>query len=210
MLLLKETIKYCKMLIENGADVNIKNSFGNTPLHIACASYDPRRDHSPKFEEFFLNTGAEIDSLNNELETPLMMLFFDQGQDDRNSANNSKYDPITALVILLKFKADVNIVSKSKKTALHYAWSKGSSISALSLIQNGADWNAKDYTETTPYGYAMKNNHEDLCIFLIQQGKLIDLPINSAVPNPDHKLNQIEILERYVNSPEVDELLNQK
>lgn len=56
----------------------------------------------------------------------------------------------------------------------------------------------------------MKNNHEDLCIFLIQQGKLIDLPINSAVPNPDHRLNQIEILERYVNSPEVDELLNQK
>lgn len=205
----KRNQKYCEVLIQNGADLNSQNELGYCPLHLAWASNNPKFDHSSKLEEYLIDNGAEVDALNNECETPLMMLFKLDGEDEMISKTN-KYDPITTLMVFLKNNANINLWSKSKKTPLHYACIRGSTISALTLINNGADWNAQDYSETTPYGYAMKNNHEDLCIFLIQQGNLIDVSIKSVVINSEHEYNQINSLQRFANSPEIEELFKQK
>jgi ankyrin repeat protein len=138
------------------------------------------------------------------------MVLFKQVNEDEIIGHGMKYDPISTLLVLIKAKANINLKCNSKKTPLHYACIRGSTISALTLINNGADCNALDYSETTPYGYALKNNHEDLCIFLIQQNQLIDIPINSIVMNPDHQCNQIMSLQNFANSPKMDELFAQK
>ena len=146
--------KLCEILLENGANVNEKNNEGNTPLHIAWASNNPKFDHSSKLEELLLKNGAEIDATNSMDETPLMVLFKLDGEDEMIRSGN-KYDPITTLMVLMHSKADVSKRSNSKKTPLHYAWIRGSTISALTLMNSGADWNALDYSNTTPYGYAL-------------------------------------------------------
>ena len=62
-------------MINEGANVNSKNKEGNTPLHLACLSNNPKQDHSTKIEELLLEKGADINAQNNKLETPLMLLF---------------------------------------------------------------------------------------------------------------------------------------
>lgn len=60
-----------------------------------------------------------------------MMLLF-------NSNSDEKFDPVTALMVLINNKANINKKNSFGETALHYACSKGSTISALSLINQGA------------------------------------------------------------------------
>lgn len=201
--------KYIEILINEGANVNSKNKEGNTPLHLACLSNNPKQDHSTKIEELLLEKGADINAQNNKLETPLMLLF--RIESERNEEVwNQKFDPIAALMVLIKAGADIKMKSKCEMTALHYACIRGATISALTLINNDADCEALDYSETTPYGYALKNNHEDLCIFLIQKENQVDIPINEVVEDPEHICNQLSQLSQFVNSHEVDDLIKKR
>jgi len=134
----KRNKKYCEILLDEGADINDKNDLGYTPLHLACASNNPKFDHSSKLEEMLLKRGADIEAEDNNGETPLMTLFKLDGQDEVIPPG-SKYDPITTLITLLNAKADIHKKSKSKRTPLHYACIRGATISALTLINNGAD-----------------------------------------------------------------------
>ena len=171
--------KYIEILINEGANINAKNKEGNTPLHLACLSNNPKQDHSTKIEELLLDKGADINAQNNNNETPLMLLF--RIESEKNSEVwGQKFDPIAALMVLIKAGANIKMKAKNKMTALHYAWVRGATISALTLINKDADWDALDYSDTTPYGYALKNNHEDLCIFLIQKENEVDIPVNEV------------------------------
>jgi ankyrin repeat protein/predicted DNA-binding WGR domain protein len=113
-------------------------------------------------------------------------------------------------MVLVKAGADITLSSKSKLTPLHFACIRGATISALTLMNNGADSDAQDYFETTAYGYALKNNHEDLCIFLIQQEQNVDTPINEIVEDKTHVCNMISQAKGYINSAEVEELLEKQ
>ena len=80
----------------------------------------------------------------------------------------------------------------------------------MTLINNGADSEAKDYSDTTPYGYAIKNNHEDLCIFLIQNENIADIPINEVVDNEEHEVHKLTKYKRCINSHEYYEMMDKK
>jgi hypothetical protein len=54
-----------KVALENGADINIKNSLGQTPLHIAAIKNDK------DIAELLINNGAKIEVKDNNGETPL-------------------------------------------------------------------------------------------------------------------------------------------
>lgn len=201
--------KYIEMLVNEGANTNEKNREGNTPLHLTCLSNDPLKDHSTKVEEFLIDNGADINATNKNLETPIMLLF--RVESDRNElVCTKKFDPIASLMVLLKSGADVTQKSKSLLTPLHYACIRGSTISALTLLNHGADCDAQDFFETTPYGYALKNNHEDLCIFLIQQENEVNVPINEVVEDDTHICNQLTNLSNYVNPHEIDDLIEKR
>lgn len=63
-------------LLLNGADVNLKNSSGQTPLHVACKSYKKR------VIELFLSEGAQSYAKDNGEKTPLMLLPTSVGEED--------------------------------------------------------------------------------------------------------------------------------
>ena len=113
-------------------------------------------------------------------------------------------------MVFIKAGADVTFATESKLTPLHLACIKGSTISALTLLNNGADCDAQDIFEITPYGYALKNNHEDLCIFLIQKENDVDIPINELVKDDTHICHQLGDIENMINSDEVTHLLEKK
>jgi len=78
------------------------------------------------------------------------------------------------------------------------------------LINNEADCEAQDYFNTTPYGYALKFHHEDLCIFFIQKENEVNVPVNEPTQNEEHICNQIDKWSGFVNSSEIVELFKKK
>jgi ankyrin repeat protein len=70
-------------------------------------------------------------------------------------------------MVFIKNKANIKRKSINGKTLLHYACTKGATISSLTLINEGADLEAKDEKGNTPFSFAIMNGHEDLCIFLV-------------------------------------------
>ena len=94
---------FIDILIKNGASVKDTNNDGNTPLHMACAGNNPSEDHSPKVEELLLDHKSNINALNNQKQTPIMLLFKSESEDE-DIKKTSKFDPISTLMVLLKHK----------------------------------------------------------------------------------------------------------
>lgn len=58
-------VVFAESLIKNGADVNAKNEYGETPLHLAASNeYD-------NMVEFLIKNGADINAKTERGNTPL-------------------------------------------------------------------------------------------------------------------------------------------
>lgn len=68
---------------------------------------------------------------------------------------------------------------KNKNTCLHYACMSGSTISALALINYGANIDSINIFGNTPFDEALLNNQSDLCIFLAQNNYAADHKVNT-------------------------------
>ncbi|KAJ6232740.1 ankyrin repeat [Anaeramoeba flamelloides] len=68
---------FVKLILESGADSNIKNLEGNTPLHLLCALI-PESDYSTKFWikifSLFIKNGADFYKTNNYFFSPTLLL----------------------------------------------------------------------------------------------------------------------------------------
>ena len=128
----------------------------------------------------FSQKGAQVNALNKYLQTPAMLLFIKEGEDEIINTNN-KFDPIRTLMVFRGI--DLSITDIFRKNILHYACIRGSTISIISILENNfgpklsskfkifvnkINSSLKDYSGTTPLGYALKNKHEGVCIHLIQ------------------------------------------
>ena len=210
--------KFTEILIENGGKPNLTNFEGNTPIHFSCLSYNPNEDHPVKLEEFLLTEGANVNAKNKKGMTPLMYLFQEREEDpevesnasSHSGRNSEEFDPIAAMTTLIKHGADVTLASKKGKTALHIACIKGATSSALMLINGGANCEDKDIFGITPFGYALKNNYKDLCIFLIQQDKGLEIPVNQVIHNESHICHQLNYYEDTLNSRKIQDLFERK
>lgn len=58
-------LKFMQILIESGADINAKNRYGNTPLHVAAYNYDD----CIEIIKLFVDYGVDIHIKNNKGET---------------------------------------------------------------------------------------------------------------------------------------------
>ena len=118
-----------KALAEAGADVNAKDSDGNTALH--ALSYDilgyKGKDEAAKQ---LISVGADVNIKNNQGETPLSMII--RGRKEVTSR-------IMIAKILLNAGADVNITANDGDTALHGAVSYNEVEFVKLLIDAGAD-----------------------------------------------------------------------
>ncbi len=98
-----------KMLIDNGANINAMDKYGNTPLHMAVFKSN---DSSDEMCQFLIENGANVNKNNSLGETPLHM-----------AAHVTKYHEVNINIVnvLLQNGADVNAIDKKGQTPLDIA-----------------------------------------------------------------------------------------
>lgn len=119
-----------ELLLERGADVNVKGSLGQTPLHRAVDS------ENVGLARLLLERGADVNAEDHGRETPL------------HRAVHSANTELTEL--LLERGADVHAKDRWEKTPLVGAVSQGNIEQVKLLLERGADVKARDYDGKTP------------------------------------------------------------
>jgi ankyrin repeat protein len=137
-------------LVESGADVNVRNSYGQTPLYDAASGghYD--------VVEYLIANGADVNAQNEEGQTPLHVAIW------------WMYDDVAQL--LLANGADINVRARHGKTALHLAAEWGWEDTAELLITLGADIEARTDYGNTPLLCALDFREPNLAALLLSSG----------------------------------------
>ena len=118
-------------LIENGANVNAVDNYGNTPLHI----YSRSDDINTSIVGDLLDHGANINATNNEGKTPLHIY----------AAKKDGGEDITIFRYFIEHGARVNAVDNYGQTPLHYYVYHGNGIHIFKyFIEHGARIDIKD------------------------------------------------------------------
>lgn len=175
--------RFISDLVARGADVNCKNGYGNSPLHLAA------RAGSKRNLKILLKKGADVNSRNNNGWTPLHFLaksteavdqveyLVVQGA-DVNAKDNMLVTPLGFAVssknykvsqLLLDSGADVDAKDHKGQTYLHILAVEKTNPSKLivELVDRGADVNARDALGNTPLHLAiMAYNRETFELFL--------------------------------------------
>ncbi|WP_341816915.1 ankyrin repeat domain-containing protein [Wolbachia endosymbiont (group A) of Agelastica alni] len=174
--LLHESINedVAKLLIDRGANINARDDDGQTPLHRSLCSGRPR------MVEFFVNSGADIEARDDDGQTPLH-----SAVDCCNSDN---------IELLIRKGANVNAEDNDNQTPLHYAAAGCDLNAAKSLINRGANINARDIFDMMPLHYTTKGNNLDVAEFLIGRNASINAknkdgktPLDLAFPSSELK-----------------------
>jgi len=172
-----------QLLIAHGADVNVTNSDGYTPLHWTASS-----DYVA-LAQLLLAKGANVNARDNFGNTPLHFAVFN-GHDsivqllinhgtDINATNSIGNTPLhfavfnghdSVVQLLINHGADVNVTNSDGHTPLHTAVLRGHVSGVQLLLANGADANATDCNSDTPYHLVTLKNHDSIVHLLIANG----------------------------------------
>lgn len=164
-----------KFWIDMGANVNIQDENGMTPL--ICAIMGENIENL----RILIDKGADV-NLRSENDTPLgrayynyLLSFFDNSVEKKaESQSISK----SMMELLIKAGADVNAKKRDNKTLLHTVvrddrghteWDTTEEIIEL-LIEKGADINARDSDGDTPLHIAAMEGNVNMCGFLVRHG----------------------------------------
>jgi ankyrin repeat protein len=166
-------------LIDQGADVNVKNIGGWTPLHRAC------RYGLVEVAMALLEKGADLHAKTSDGQTPLhracvnghaevAMALLEKGADVHVKDNigwtplhNACYDGRAEVVqTLLEKGADLHAEDKFGQTPLHIACMNGHAEVAMALLEKGADLHAKNSGGQTSLHWACLNGHDDIAAML--------------------------------------------
>ena len=178
------TSDLARILLEHDADPDSESQHGNTPLHILLGSSKAHRDppfvqyHDPDYiiaaSQLLLERGANVNSRDKDHETPLLLAV--------------RYESPDLVRFLLKHGADPNLENKDGKTPLHRLLGPRNRddyplftpanhypadyvhVVAQSLLERGADVNARDKCHKTPLLLAVPYESPDLVCFLLEHG----------------------------------------
>ena len=159
----KYSLKATALLIDKGADVNVQNQHGKTPLMTAIFS------ETLQIVELLMDNGADIgpyDNLNSE--TAL------------NYA--AKQSSGKTLRLLIEKGVDVNL--KVKYTALMTAAWYGHVNNVLTLIEAGADLNIEIHGHdclTTAFRLLLLSGHYQYAKILIEAGADVNVPLRKGI-----------------------------
>jgi len=158
---LSGNLKFIKVLLEKGVNVNEMNYNGNTPLHIAA------KKGKDEIIRFLIEHC--IDPKNNENQTPLHLAVY---------KNN-----LQAVKILIENTADINAQDSHKSTPLHIEILSGNHEFIKVLLEKGANVNEKNCNGNTPLHIDVKKGKDEIIRFLIEH--CID-PKNNENQTPLH------------------------
>jgi len=138
-------------LLEKGAAVNHKDSFGATPLHMAVV-----QGHK-EIVELLILKGADINATAKNGKIPLQLAF--------------EKEHTAIIQLLLNQGIDIKTpVNEYGRTLLHKAVIMGKQKVVDLLIAKGADINTKDKTGKSPLDFALICGHKGLAKLLMEKG----------------------------------------
>lgn len=157
-------LKLVESLIENGADINLIDSAGNTPLHKAIQGYSIGiEDCIEIVKRLVAEEKIKLELINAKGETPLLSASFKgaaeivkillENKANANVTSNQDYItfPVTPLVwacylgyveiakLLIEHGANINIISMAGKTPIVLACSRGLTEVAELLLKKGVN-----------------------------------------------------------------------
>ncbi len=146
----RENHEKAKILLKAGVDPNLTDDKGNTALHKASRI-------SNGSIEYLLSFGADVDSRNKEMQTPLHLAL------ERNVEINN-------VQTLIEFGSDLNARDSKGRTPLHIAASNpDASTKVIDLLVNtGARLDSPDLDGNTPLHFSAKHltdRHADRLVY---------------------------------------------
>lgn len=137
-----------KRLLDAGADANLQDYSGRTPLHTAVAA-----DARGVFQILLRNRATNLNSRTHDGTTPLILAA-------RLAIEGMVEDLITA-------DADINAADNSGKTALHWAAAVNNVDAVNILLMHHANRDAQDDKEETPLFLAAREGGYEACKALL-------------------------------------------
>lgn len=175
----------CDSLLQNGADVNAKNSLGETALLSAAAS----TSNTVEACKLLLSKGARVYEKNNNADTALLLAAYKD--DDR------------LVELLLEHGADPFVLNEKKETPCMIAIINGNSwICGIYLSRGLIDVSKRDSNGITLLGKAASYGHRHVCELFLNEMLLCpamysDLPGTPATFSESEKAEVLKaILEK--------------
>ena len=161
-----------RLLLEHGADTNLPNKLGQSPLMLSIRPPNRKRTHCD-IPKLLLNAGADVNAKDKFQRSPLhysssyknadvAALFIDHGA-NINCADESNQTPLMFSIfytddrdsdachrVLLEHDCDIHIIDTRGNSALHHAARCGRAQLLEELCQRGADINLKSEKGFTP------------------------------------------------------------
>ena len=148
-------------LLERGADPNVRNFRGETPLHRA-AIRNPDLDVS----RTLIGAGADVNAQDEKGATPL---------------HSAAHNPSTGRAdLLIEAGADVGARDNSGATPLHHAAESGHEAMIVRLVEAGSDPNARDQDGRTPLRIAVEKGWPEGTKTLLNHGADPNVPDNAG------------------------------
>ncbi|XP_015189072.1 PREDICTED: ankyrin-3-like [Polistes dominula] len=180
---LTHDVSVAKLLIDKGANVNIKDRYGCTPLHSV---------YKISVVKCLVENGADIHAKNDDGETPLhrnsnfpIVKYLIEKGADVNISNKDGYTPLhfaKNVIIarhLIEHGANIKAVTKDGETVLH-SITKAYSCFDISFedmsnlinffLKKGIHVNATDIYGNTPLHFSAEENNEFATVVLLANG----------------------------------------
>lgn len=133
-----------KILLNNGAKVNLCNKYGESPLHVACEN-----DHNSTLQ-LLLNDGTNISSCPPSV-----------GHENEDDGS---------IQLLLNYDADINSLTDYGQSPLHIACANGCDSIVQLLLEKKADINLRNNDGVSPLNVADETGHESTVQLLLKKG----------------------------------------
>ncbi len=167
-------MKNVELLIENSAKVDLADETHETALHIAVSQWQGGEN----VIRYLISKGANINAAGFNGKSPL------------HYASEKRNFSIAKL--LIDSEADVKGKDQYQWTALHYAANRSGDDIELAryLILKGAEVNATNSYDKTPYNYAFERRNVKIANILIENGAVSNnqKPLNKYMTWPRLKV----------------------
>ena len=204
-----------KILIQNGADIQVSGSTGSTVLHFAS------RHSNQEVVEFLLKLNEiSVNATDNYNQTPVVCACFDGGRLDNikmliqngadiqaSSSNGStvlhfasRYSNQEVVEFLLKLnEISVNATDNYNRTPLMKACYDGGRLDNIKkLIRNGADIQASSSNGSTVLHFASRYSNQEVVEFLLK--------LNEIFVNATDNLNRTPLMEACYDGGRLDNI----